>query len=92
MEEFSLWLNMPEGYIPTGEFRAPKANETYLAIDSEGEWCAMTSARDHNPKVPQIILREIKRGKEKTKQAEKHVSEVSRTKGRKQSKRTLVGS
>ena len=65
MIEVSIYIKCPEGFYPTGEYRAPKANETYLAIDNDGDWVAMSSARDHSKDAPQIILMERKKKKVK---------------------------
>lgn len=55
-QPIEVYVEMPEGYMATGEFRPPLQNETYLAIDSDGDWVPMSSARDHAKDAPQIIL------------------------------------
>lgn len=64
MEEYGIYLRIPEGFMPTGEYRPPRQFETYLGIDCQGDWSAFTASRDHKDD-PQVILKEVKRGKKK---------------------------
>jgi len=63
--EITLYVSMPDGFMETGEYRPPRANETYLAKDMEGDWSAMVSSRDHSKDSCQIIL--MKKPKKKVK-------------------------
>ena len=67
MEAYEIYLKIPDGYMPTGEYRCPRQFESYLGIDSEGDWSVFVASRDHKDD-PQIIVKEMKRrkrGKEK---------------------------
>lgn len=64
MDEFGIYLKVPEGWMPTGEYRPPRMHEYYLAIDSSGDWSIFTASRDHKDDA-QIIMKEVKRGKKK---------------------------
>lgn len=83
MEEVTIYVTLPEGFIATGEYREPKENEPYLCKDSSGDWSAMVSSRDHKDGIPWVILKEFKRGKAKdNKPSGKPVSKASGKKTR----------
>lgn len=79
MEAYDIYLSIPDGFHPTGEYRPPKQNEYYLAIDSQGDWSAFTASRDHKDDS-QIILKEMKRRGKKEKQVQLPIPAKSRKK------------